>query len=349
MKILADASLPGLSDCFPNPFELTRFHHPSDLIEKLPGQDILLCRSTLKVTAELLNHSNLRYVATASSGIDHIDEKYLKTQGIKLIDAKGSNARAVADYVLASLAYLQQNTAFRGHRAFVIGMGAVGSVVAKALSATGFEVVSYDPLKSNFQSCDFEAISACHLICVHANLHDNPPYPSRQLLNADTLALLQPNSAIINASRGDIIDEDALLKLKTPIYYGTDVFLKEPAVNDHIIDFASLCTPHIAGHSLESKVGAVIMVSQKLHQDFQLALPNYPQLSKIQAPVFSDQPSWQDYVLSLYNPIDETLALKLSGDKKQAFIELRKAHQFRHDFNCYESPWRESFSCLLDC
>lgn len=114
MNILADASLPGLKQAFPKPFHLTEYHHPDEIAQLLPGQDILLCRSTLKVNQSLLKNHCLQYVATASSGTDHLDHLWLGSQNIQVIDAKGSNAQAVADYVVACLAFWNNSTLSMG-------------------------------------------------------------------------------------------------------------------------------------------------------------------------------------------------------------------------------------------
>ena len=336
MKILADASLPGLLNAFPKPFEVTLYNHNDDVANLLPDQEILLCRSTLQVNKTLLTNHSLRFVATASSGVDHIDLSTIQAENIRLLDAKGSNANAVADYVLACTAYLQKFKKFRGQKAGIMGLGAVGSQVAKRLKAINFHICCYDPPKNKeeerFNSCSLTELLECDLICIHANLHDLPPYPSRLLIAEPELSLLKANTAIINASRGDIVSEKALLNLNTPLFYCTDVYSNEPNISDEIIDFSSLCTPHIAGHSLEAKAAAVFMISQKLHYYYQLPFPDYQRIKIQDSFFFNQQYSWQEQVLSLYNPIHETHGLKQAPDRKAAFLKLRKAHQHRHDF-----------------
>jgi len=328
MKLLADASLPGLAACFPAPVELTLYHDMDELLHALPGQDALLCRSTLKVNEALLSQASLSCVATASSGTDHVDADALNNRGIRLLDAKGSNASSVADYVLASLAWLEKNTAFRGKKAMVIGYGMVGSLLAQRLQALDFAVIAYDPLKQGFDSCALDEIADCDLICVHASLHDDFPHPSRHLLDARVLALLRPDAAVINASRGDIVDEPALLRLMPPIYYCTDVFAAEPNCSAGIIEFSTLCTPHIAGHSVEAKRDALRMVSEKLHAFYHLEAPIWPPGDEA---AFVWDEAWQDAILALYNPVDETVALKMAADKREAFLRLRGMHD-RHAF-----------------
>src|SRR6185437_13045641 len=108
MNILADANIPVLKAAFPLPFCLSTYSNHQEIPSLLANQDVLLCRSTLKVNQALLNHSTIRYVATASSGSDHLDLDYLQSRHIQAFDARGSNADAVGDYVISCLAYLHK-------------------------------------------------------------------------------------------------------------------------------------------------------------------------------------------------------------------------------------------------
>ncbi|CDZ78632.1 Erythronate-4-phosphate dehydrogenase [Legionella massiliensis] len=335
MKILADASLPGLLEAFPKPFELSFYKDMQDLSRLLKDQSILLCRAALKVNKRLLEGSTLSYVATASSGTDHIDTNYLEQNEIKLIDAKGANAQAVADYVIASIAYLQRFQGFSGINAGVVGMGEVGSRVTKRLEATGMHVFCYDPPKAaqdpTFISCSVESLKHCDLISIHANLHDKPPYPSHNLFDETLLSQLKPGVVIINAARGGIVNEIALLT-QPNLRYCTDVYSNEPAISKAIVDFATLCTPHIAGHSIEAKLRAVHMISEKLHACFSLRPPSWqPTLVNPDTPAWNSE-NWQDFILSLYNPFNETKLLKAADNVELSFQQLRKAHQNRHEF-----------------
>lgn len=340
MKLLADATLPLLEIAFPKPFELTLYNAPDQLPLLLKTHDALLCRSTLKINEELLkdrglkSHHLLKCVATASSGIDHIDTDCLAKHNIQLFDAKGSNAHSVADYLMACIALLQQANKLSGMRVGVIGVGEVGSRVASRLNWAGFDVVVYDPLKAApFISADFDELFSCDLLCIHANLHDTPLFPSKNLLNAAFFARLKPQTVIINAARGGIVDEMALLNAPHPIIYCTDVYCNEPDINPSIVDYSFICTPHIAGHSIEAKQAAVIQVSQQLHRYFGLTPPliNPSGTFSLKGKEITN---WQAYVLSSYNPLDDSLILKAALDKKQAFLTQRKSH-FRHDLNLF--------------
>jgi erythronate-4-phosphate dehydrogenase len=354
MNVLADASLPGLVQAFPAPFKLTYFHRLDEVTQLLPGQDILLCRATLKVNKELLKNHSLRYVATATSGTDHLDSEYLAAENIQVIDAKGCNARAVADYIVSCLAYLQLQNLIPGTKAGIIGLGRVGTQVAQRLIAAGFELVTYDPPKATrepntFYSCQLEELQHVDLLCIHAELHDQKPHASRNLIGQEFLSKLKPGCVIINAARGGIVDEKAIINAPMSLNYCADVYLNEPNINQQILDTAVLCTPHIAGHSLEAKYIAVAIVSRILHQLAGLPCPVFAKPEK-NIVHLDPQKNWQENILSIYNPLKETLILKTAQDKETTYLNVRKAHQHRHDFCLYAHPkLDETTKLMLGC
>ncbi|MFI4963536.1 MAG: 4-phosphoerythronate dehydrogenase [Legionellales bacterium] len=338
MNILADASLPGLKAAFPRPFNLSTYSSEEALSTLFKGQEVLLCRSTLKVTENVLQNHSLKYLATASSGTDHLDRAYLNAQAIQVIDAKGSNATSVVDYVQSCLAYLDKHHLIKGSKVGIIGMGKVGSALYSRLKSIAFQVAPFDPLKNDCQSfisCSQEELYTCDILCIHAELHNNNPYPSFNLINQDFLAQLQPGCILINASRGGIVNEEALLAHKGNLIYCTDVYLNEPQINRAIIQKATLCTPHIAGHSLEAKYAAIAQISEQLHKAIGLPLPHYESPVCPRDVMVQEPKSWQELALSLYNPEEETLCLKQAQNIPSSYISLRKKHQNRHDFATY--------------
>jgi len=342
MNILADISLPGLSRAFPSPFHITYYTHPEQIPGLLDGQQVLLCRSTLKVNENLIKNHSLHYVATASSGTDHLDTDFLNKQNIQIIDAKGSNAISVADYMIACIAYLEKKSLIQGKKAAIIGMGKVGTQVWNRLKAAKYAVAGYDPKKAldekEFHSCELSELYQADLICVHAQLHNTQPYPSFNLINQEFLTQLKPGCVLINAARGGVINENALLAHSKPIIYCTDVYDNEPDIQENIVAKATLCTPHIAGHSLEAKFAAVAMVSEKLHSYFGIPAPVFAQPSPIELADTTKNQTWQDLILSIYNPEYETTRLKDAPNKEDAFLIARMEHQHRHNFYLYHKP-----------
>ncbi|OYV54744.1 MAG: hypothetical protein B7X00_01065 [Legionella sp. 21-45-4] len=333
MKLLADSSLPFLN-CFESSFDVTLFSDETSLKANLEHHDILVCRSTLNVNQALLENASIQCVATASSGVDHIDIDFLETQGIALFDAKGCNARAVTDYILSSIAYLMQSGHVIESPIGIMGVGMVGRLVARQLEALHFKTRCYDPPRMQrepgFVSCSLDELIACNVILIHANLHRHHEWPTEHFINADFLNRLAPHSILINAARGNIVEESALLNANPSLIYCTDVYACEPNINPLIIARATLCTPHIAGHSIEGKLNAVKMLYHKLCERYERPLDASIQLSPQHLLAFSEP--WPNQVLKAYSPINETQKLKTSRDKKSAFLNLRKAHSKRHEF-----------------
>src|SRR3990167_8047701 len=270
-NLLADRDLPELASAFPSPFKITRYQNIKELQEALPYNNILLCRSTLKVDAALFQGNQVEWVLTASSGRCHIDELYLKAKNTKILDAKGSNANAVVDYVSFCLAALNAPIKDIG----IIGYGEVGSRLYKKLLLLGYtNIITYDPFKKSPNARDLDSIFNCDLVCIHPNLHKDEPYPSYKLVNALLIQKRKPHQIILNAARGNVVDEEALLKYHQGIYI-TDVYANEPNINPLIINHATIATPHIAGHTIEAKIDSVRLLSIKLHKSLHLPCPNF--------------------------------------------------------------------------
>ncbi len=322
MNLLIDATLQNAKQLFPPPFVINTYESIDELLDLLPHHELLVCRSTLKITPQQLSTSSIQCIATASSGVDHIDVDYLKKHNITLFDAKGCNAQAVVDYVTACILWLETHQKIQKKQAGIIGMGHVGGLVREKLLNLGFEVMCCDPIKAqqDHQSTyvTLHDLKHCDVLLIHANLHNTTPYPSKNLINDDFLNHLKPNCIIINASRGGIVDEHALLKTTKNIIYCTDVYEHEPQINQQIVDFATLCTPHIAGHTIEAKLNIMRILSQKIHTHYGLTPPKYPK-----TPVTTP--------LTPYNPAIETMALKNGQDLTETFLQLRKAH-VRHEY-----------------
>jgi erythronate-4-phosphate dehydrogenase len=334
MKILADVTLPHLSIFTPS-FQLETYGDAADLKMKLKDNSILLCRSTLTVEPALLKDSAITCVGTASSGVDHVNTSYLEENGITFFSAKGSNAPAVADYVVANLAFLCQQGLISGKKAGIIGLGEVGVRVKSRIATLNFQTICYDPWKANNinsgEFCSFDDLSNCDILFIHANLHQIPPYPSYDLLNANFLKSLDPKTIIINAARGGIVNEESLLQLKHPPIYCTDVYINEPQINPRIVQLATLCTPHIAGHSIEAKQNAVLQLAKQIYDFYQLPCPSFPHAPPTKVKMHST--GWEDSILNLYNPIHETKQLKCAYNLSDTFQHLRANHKFRHNFS----------------
>jgi hypothetical protein len=167
------------------------------------------------ITAAMLQETQIQWIGSASAGFDHINTRYCNQNQIVFRYAPGSNAHAVADYVMACMVLCQEKRAPKPwHSASVIGVGYVGTSVTHRLQQQGLNPLLYDPIRAQrepgFLGCSLEACLQCDLICLHPALTVSGAYPSQHLINTRNIHLLPTGAVLINASRGEIIEEAAL-------------------------------------------------------------------------------------------------------------------------------------------
>jgi erythronate-4-phosphate dehydrogenase len=339
MKVVADEKIPGLSHYLSEQFELELLPLEKINAQTLRDADILIGRSVLKVNQALLENTSVRIVATCSSGTDHIDGEYLNKRGVKLFSAPGSNAQGVADYILWMLAYCEKQGVELKKNAGIIGAGHVGTKVQSVLETLGFNVIINDPPKaskdSHFISADLMEIAQCDLICVHAALTKESPYPSYHLLSESWWKRVKKNTVFINAARGAIVDTAALLQHNKNYYLCLDVFENEPNIDPTLIQECLMATPHIAGHTIESFYRATKMVVEQIHECVGNKInppctPLYKGGETSHEDFIIDVSQcrhWYDVILKYYNfssKVDLT---------PTSFYNLREMHRIRHDFS----------------
>lgn len=205
----------------------------------------LFVRTRTNINKELLEGSEVRFVATATIGTDHIDAAYCKQQGIAVASAPGCNAQAVCDYIEEAL------NEVGGSSLGIVGYGHVGKKVAAMAKARGMEVVINDPplgLNSNVTSCD--------VITFHTPLTKEGSYPTYHLCDATFLQKCKPDAVLINAARGGVVDEQALLQ--SGHRFVLDTWENEPHLCPEVVNSKNclLASMHIAGYSLEGKINA---------------------------------------------------------------------------------------------
>jgi erythronate-4-phosphate dehydrogenase len=226
--------------------------------------DLLITRSKVKIDAALLEGSRVSFVATATSGIDHLDIDYLNARSIAWANAPGCNANSVAEWVIAGLLQLHVVTwiPLEGKTLGIIGVGHIGSRVAALAPALGLRVLLHDPPRAAAEPSpvwtDLDALLAeSDVVTLHVPLTDCGPYATRGMVNCRFLAAMKPGSIFINSARGEVVDEESLLlalQQKWIAHALLDVFACEPDINPRLAEAAFLATPHIAGYSHEGRV-----------------------------------------------------------------------------------------------
>ncbi len=296
MQILIDEAIPS-RHLFAALGEVRPFPGRALTRDLLHDADALIVRSVTRVNAALLDAAPIRFVGTATTGLDHIDTAYLHHRGIRLAAAEGSNGRGVAEYVLAAILHLSQQWGGSpsGKTLGVIGRGRIGSLVADWASHCGMTVLACDPPLADSGAANlhrFEDIAArCDLVTLHVPLTVAGPHPTQGMANRDWLARLRPGCILINSSRGEVIDEAALAaavrsgSLAAPVL---DVWQNEPRPDPRLVALAAVATPHIAGYTAESKLRAAEMLAAALADHASSAAPDHASSA---APVASGAPA----------------------------------------------------------
>ncbi len=358
-------------------YQLKRFLHPSlrlmhyDPIagwtaDQVREADVLLVRTTNPVNSRTLpENSRVRFVATASAGRDHLDEAWLNRLGITVADAKGSNARSVAEYVAVAVlsACEALETPPSELTAGVVGAGFTGSAAADLLEKIGVGCKRYDPPREereqagsrdggavssqgeprpavpSFRSASLEEVLRCDIITLHVPLEHNGPNATWHWLDEHKLATV-PKTLVINASRGGVMDEGALLaaqQREIVRLFACDVWENEPVFSDTTANCARLATPHIAGYSIQAKRNASEMMCTALHRFLGLDNPE-PTTEELQRETLPDRQMTLRDVLGRLHPVfsyDASLR-KLIGmpDQKKgpAFLRLRQDMPLRNEF-----------------
>jgi len=274
MKIIADQDIYQVEDYFSCLGELVLLPGREISQQDLVDADALLVRTVTQVNKELVGNTSVKFVGSASSGFDHIDKLILEEKGIHFEHAPGCNANAVVDYFFAALAWFNLNyqVDWQKKTVGIIGAGNVGSRLAARLQKLGMDFSIYDPflhsdheLAPSFAS--LENVLQHDIITLHTPLTYTGDYPTHHLLNRKRLAGLKNDALLINACRGEVVDNQALLEIlqeTSDLKVALDVWELEPGINPALLDKVQIGTPHIAGYSTNGKLNG----TRKIYDDF---------------------------------------------------------------------------------
>ncbi len=352
MKIVADANIPFVAECFSSIGDVTVVGGRQIAPAVVADADILLVRSITPVGADLLAGSNVRFVATATIGVDHIDADYLQKQGIGFASAPGSNANSAAEYVIAALLEIGQN--LEGKSIGIIGVGNVGSKVASKCAALGMNVHLNDPPlqrqtgDSKYRPLD--ELYTCDFITCHTPLTFDGQDKTYHLADERFFASLKPGCVFVNASRGGVVDTGALkvaLRSERLAAVVLDVWEGEPDIDTELLQMVDLGTPHIAGYSLDGKIAGMIMIYDAACQHFSLD-PAYAIEDFLPAPAVprltldpgaeSEHQALLDAVRGVYAIARDDAALRgilesPAAERGKLFDGLRKNYPIRREFH----------------
>lgn len=327
MKIVCDDKIPLIKGVFEPYADIVYKSGSSIIASDLIDADALIIRTRTICNEALLKDSNIKIIASATIGYDHIDTSYCEKNSIKWLNAPGCNSLSVANYIASSLIYLSIKHSFnlKNKTLGIVGVGNVGSKVKLLAEKMGMHTLLCDPYKGYNTSLD-EIISSSDIITLHIPL-DKSTY---HLLSSENISKLSNNQILINSSRGAVVDNIALKKaLKDKRILGAvlDVWENEPNIDTELLDLLDIATPHIAGYSLDGKAAATKAVVRSVSAELRLPLNDWsPELPFVPPSSLK----FEDSIRAAYKVEEDDLRLR---QNPLAFEQLRGNYPIRRDIN----------------
>lgn len=284
---------------------------PEELLERIGAYDGLIIRSTTKVTAEVIERAeNLKAVGRAGIGVDNIDVEAATKRGILVANAPESNTIAAGEHTLALMLAAARripaaDTSLRGgewkRSAFkgvevaektlgLVGLGHVGTVVARGALGMRMRVLAYDPYVSaeRMRSMNVERAETVDEVLERSDfvsLHVPRTPRTAGMINARALEKMKPSAFLINVARGGIVDETDLynaLKEGTIAGAALDVFVEEPTTDSPLFSLPNVVvTPHLGASTIEAQDRAGVTAAEQVARALRGEVP----LNALNAPV----------------------------------------------------------------
>jgi D-3-phosphoglycerate dehydrogenase len=290
-----DVAILGLTEAFEVDYEpkITR----EELLERVENYDVLVVRSRTKVDAGVIARAaRLKLIARPGSGVDNIDVTLAKARGIDVVSSPESLVEAVAEHVIGLMLALARSTPsadasmkagrwdkerfvgieLRGKTLGIVGMGRIGRRVGEIARVLGMTLLGYDVVavpQETLASLDCKMVDIDTLFASSdfVTLHVPLTTDTRHLVDQRRLSLMRKNAFIINTSRGEVIDEAALItalnagKIRGA---GLDVFEGEPKITRVVTTTNTITTPHIGGQTEDAQTSAVTVAGAKINEFF---------------------------------------------------------------------------------
>ena len=365
MKIVADENIPQVAEAFDSLGQAELLPGKAIKQQDLRDCQCLLVRTVTRVDRNLLDGTAVEFVGSATIGTDHVDLDYLKKNNIGFSNAAGCNAEAASEYVISGLFALAQRKGFDPFKlkAGIVGCGNVGSRLAHKLEILGIEILRNDPPRA--ASVDLEKtdpgieyldldtlIAECNFISLHVPLTRTGKHPTQHLFDHQKLQKLRKNCLLVNAARGAVIDNKALLEVlqsRNDLCLFLDTWEHEPDLSRALLDAVDLATPHIAGYSVEGRLRGTQMILDAACQHFSLSanwnMTGYlPELTPLQAiSASTDRDFWQQLFKQHHDIWVDHQALTDSKQMNDSefvrhFESLRRVYEQRREYERFVLP-----------
>ncbi len=330
MRIVIDSAIPFLKGLF-EPYSEVIYRPGGDITaDVVRSADALVVRTRTRCDAALLQGSSVSLVASATIGSDHIDLQWCRAHSIEVTTAAGCNSRGVLQWLSAVLCHLSQRQRWHpSERTIgVVGVGNIGSIVERYAKEWGFRVLCCDPPRQKREGGEYVSLDYLLQNSDIVTLHTPLDSTTRHLINSDTLSQLKDEATIINSSRGEVVDGEALLL--SPINYVLDVWEREPNINTELLERSVLATPHIAGYTLQGKANASADVVNVVARHLSIPLLGwYP--SQVQRSAPKDI-SWQELCATIGKYFDVEAQSCQLKQNRHLFEDIRDNYIYRNEY-----------------
>lgn len=333
MRVIVDSHIPNIQGLI-EPYAEVLYLEPGDITrEAVKDADALVVRTRTRCNADLLDGSRVRFIGSATIGTDHIDLDYCASHGITVRNAPGCNAPAVAQWVFCAIhAWMQARgiATPEGLTLGIVGVGHIGSIVARWGRELGFTVLLNDPPREkrdgSFDVNIFpleELQRRCDIITFHTPITREGQWPTWHLCDQAFLDALACCRLILDAARGPIADNAALLSWRGDV--ALDCWENEPVISRELLEKAIVATPHVAGYSREGKQRGTAMMLAALNDFYGWNIP----VPEITAPATGAVQVTLDGIAASYDILADTAALKADP---AGFEALRNHYLHRPEY-----------------
>lgn len=340
MRILVDDKIPYIQGEAERLGETVYLNGAAIGPEDVRDCDALIVRTRTLCNRQLLENSQVQFIATATIGFDHLDTGYLAEAGIAWSNCPGCNATSVAQYVGNALLLLEEAGHISLNRCTVgiVGVGHVGKAVKEAVERLGCSVLSCDPPRAEAEGpegfCTLQEIQQqADVITFHTPLVLDGNHPTFHLADTAFFENLKKRPVIINSSRGETVCTEALkeaLKGNRICAAVIDTWENEPHIDRELLKAVFIGTPHIAGYSADGKARGTQMaleaVARHFRKDlhFHITPPPLPEGFNYHP----GDPRNASSPLRLYHPYRDSEALK---NHPEQFESLRGNYPLRRE------------------
>lgn len=343
MKVVVDDKIPYISEAIESVAdEVIYVPGRSFTPEIVKDADVLVVRTRTKCNRELLEGSNVRFIATATIGFDHIDVDYCREAGIEWANCPGCNAGGVEQYVQSALLLLaaKHGRNLADMTIGVVGVGNVGSRVARMAGEMGMRTLLCDPPRAAREGgagfVPLEQIAAeADVITFHTPLNREGEYCTYHLADARFFDSLSRPVWLFNSSRGEVVCTGDLKKAMAEGKVEDaviDVWENEPDIDLELLDKVFIGTPHIAGYSADGKANASRMSIENICRFFGLESK-----VKIEAPKPAEKVveagTLAEALIKIYNPLDDCCRLR---SNPSSFESLRGNYPVRREKEAFD-------------